>query len=114
MESALIPPAQSWLLFLSGRTLSLLIAAGGLAVFGYLIAMRLIPLLRAAPDPRFDRIPERLRRVLALWLLQWRQPRYLLAGVLHIVLFAGFLCLAVRSAQMVVLGMAEGFARRGL
>ena len=35
--------------------------------------------------------------MLKIWLAQWRQPRYMLAGVLHIVVFFGFLILAARS-----------------
>ncbi len=38
----------------------------------------------------------RLGRVLKFWLVQWKQPRYKLAGTLHIFIFAGFILLAVR------------------
>ena len=59
-------------------------------------------------------VPRRLLLVLKFWLGQWRHPRYLLAGVLHMVLFFGFLALGARSAQMVVLGFRDGFAFPGL
>ena len=51
--------------------------------------------------------------MLRIWLAQWRQPRYMLAGVLHIVVFFGFLILAARSSQMVVLGFVDGFVFPG-
>ena len=52
----------------------------------------------ARPDPRLDRLSTRFARSLQFWLAQWKQPRFLFAGVLHIVLFAGFLaCRFVRS-----------------
>ena len=54
-------------------------------------------------------MPERILLVLKIWLAQWRHPRYMLAGVLHIVLFFGFLILAARSTQLVVLGFVDGF-----
>ena len=92
------------------RVLFLLIPLVGLAWFAWIIARRLAPLLRAAPDPRFQRIPERIRLVLKIWLGQWRQPRYMFAGVLHIVVFFGFLILAARSIQLVLLGFSNGFA----
>ncbi len=50
---------------------------------------------------------ERLFAVLGLWLAQWRQPRYRLAGVLHILIFAGFLVLSVRSVTMVMSGFMD-------
>jgi Fe-S oxidoreductase len=53
-------------------------------------------------------LPRRIGRVLILWLAQGRHPRYLLAGVLHIVLFLGFLALALRSTQLVALGFLDG------
>ena len=81
----------------------LLIAILGLASFAWIIARRLAPLLRGAPDPRFRNIPERIWLVVKLWLAQWRQPRYMLAGVLHIIVFFGFLILAARSIQLVAL-----------
>ncbi len=113
METALISPAKAWLWFLPTWIFSFIIPVVGVAVFTYLIALRLAPMVRAAPDRRFDRIPERIRQVLKIWLAQWRHPRYMLAGVLHIILFAGFLSLSIRSSQMVILGMVEGFVFPG-
>jgi Fe-S oxidoreductase/diacylglycerol kinase len=92
------------------KVLFLLIPLLGLLCFAWIVARRVAPLLRAAPDPRFQRIPERVLLVLKLWLAQWRQPRYMLAGVLHIVVFFGFLILAARSIEMVILGFVDGFS----
>jgi Fe-S oxidoreductase len=77
------------------------------------MARRLEPLRRAAADDRFQRIPERIAAVLKIWLAQWRQPRYRLAGVLHIVIFFGFLILGARSTELVILGFVEGFTLPG-
>lgn len=114
MEIALISPAKAHLFFLPAWSLSLAITLAGIGVFGYLIARRLAPMRQAAPDRRFDNIFERIATVLKIWLAQWRQPRYMAAGLLHIVIFAGFLCLSLRSIQMVILGVVDGFTIPGL
>lgn len=90
------------------RILFALIPLAGLACFGWILARRAAPLLRAAPDPRMGDLPRRILLVLKIWLAQWRHPRYLLAGVLHIVLFFGFLALALRSTQLVLAGVVDG------
>jgi Fe-S oxidoreductase len=94
---------------LPARIFFALVLLTGLGAFAWIIARRVAPLLRGAADPRFDRIPERIVLVLKLWLAQWRQPRYFVAGVLHIVVFFGFLILAVRSTELVILGLVPGF-----
>jgi Fe-S oxidoreductase len=106
-------PATATLAGMPARLLFLLIPLVGLGCFAWIMARRMIPLLRAAPDPRLQRVPVRIYLVLKIWLAQWRHPRYLLAGVLHIVLFLGFLLLAARSTQLVVLGFVDGFTLPG-
>ncbi|HXG57677.1 MAG TPA: (Fe-S)-binding protein [Thermoanaerobaculia bacterium] len=86
-----------------------LIPLTGIGCFTWIMVRRAAPLLRGAPDPRLDHIPQRILLVLKYWLAQWRQPRYFLAGVLHIVVFFGFLILAARSIQLVVLPFAPEF-----
>lgn len=106
-------PATALLGGMPARVLFILIPLIGLACFAWILARRMAPLLRAAPEPRMQRIPKRILLVLEIWLAQWRQPRYLLAGVLHIVVFFGFLVLAARSTELVILGFADGFALPG-
>ena len=107
-------PATATLFGMPAWVLFALIPFVGLACFAWIIARRAVPLRRGAPDPRFERVPERILLVVKIWLAQWRQPRYMLAGVLHIVVFFGFLILAARSMQMVVLGFVPGFVLPGL
>ena len=114
MALAPFSPATAVLAGVPARLLFLLIPLVGVACFAWMIARRLAPLLRAAPDPRFDHLPERALLVLKVWLAQWRHPRYLLAGMLHIVLFLGFLVLGLRSFQLVFLGFMETFTLPGL
>ena len=70
-------PAQvsDWLV--PGRNLFLALQVLGVACFIYIVSKRLVPLLRAQSDPRFDRPVARLARVLKFWLGQWKHPRVL-------------------------------------
>ncbi|MDX1583165.1 MAG: electron transfer flavoprotein, partial [Thermoanaerobaculia bacterium] len=76
-------PASSTIAGMPGSVLFLLVALVGIGIFAWVMARRMVPLFRAETDPRLNRIPERVVRVLKYWLAQWRQPRYMLAGVLH-------------------------------
>jgi len=111
--TSLPSPSQAIYWIIPGRLLFLIIPLFGAGLFAYILAMRLVPLLHAAPDCRLDRPAARLQRILKFWLAQWKQPRYALAGVLHIVIFAGFLVLAVRSLSLIMLGISDHFVMPG-
>ena len=113
MQPALISPASASFLGIPAKIIFILIPLIGIGVFAYIMKRRIEPLLKAAPDHRFNRYAERIRAVLKIWLAQWRHPRYLLAGVLHIIVFFGFLTLAARSTQLVILGFVDGFTLPG-
>ena len=98
----------------SGRTLFLIIHFLGITCFGYIVAMRLVPLLRAERDFRFDRPLDRLGKVLKFGLAQWKHPRYRTAGILHIFIFAGFICLVMRAFYVLIVGVSENFVMPGL
>ncbi|MFH2058804.1 MAG: (Fe-S)-binding protein [Pseudomonadota bacterium] len=93
--------------------LSFILPIVGIGLFTYIIARRIAPLVRANPDHRFDRIDKRIKNLLVVWLGQIRHPRYLLAGVLHIIIFAGFLTLSIRSVSLVIIGFSDGFVLPG-
>ncbi len=112
--SMIIGPA-SYLLFGFFPTVifSFLLPIIGVGAFAYIMARRIAPLVRANPDYRFSNIPARIKNLIVVWLGQIRQPRYMLAGVLHIVIFAGFLILSIRSTSLVVIGLSDGFVLPG-
>jgi Fe-S oxidoreductase len=114
MQSVLIPPSKALYFGLPGQVLFFLIPLIGISIFVYIMIRRVVPLLNAMADPRFDRAGERIRRVLKYWLAQYKHPRYLFAGILHILLFAGFLILSVRSLTLIVTGFVDGFVLPGL
>ncbi len=113
MHTTIISPANASFLGLPTVIFSILIPLLGLVVFTYIMAMRRVPLANAAPDNRFDRPSERISNVLKIWLAQYRQPRYMLAGVVHIVIFFGFLILSIRATSLVVIGFSEDFVLPG-
>ena len=114
MEPALISPAKASVLGIPTVIFSVLIPVAGVALFAYIMAKRVAPLVFSNPDYRFDRIPERIKGVLKLWLAQWKQPRYMLAGVIHIMLFAGFVILSIRSSSLVIIGISDTFVLPGM
>lgn len=91
-----------------------ILVLAALVAFAWVIRKRAALLGRAAPDPRLDHVGQRLARLLVVGFGQSRQPRYLVAGVLHILIFAGFLVLSVRSLTLLGEGFSPGFALPGL
>ncbi|MGO9270881.1 MAG: (Fe-S)-binding protein [Terriglobia bacterium] len=79
----------------------------GLTCLSYIVAKRLTPLLRGERDFRFDRPWTRLGRVLQFWLGQWKHPRYRTAGVIHILIFTGFLVLAIHTFSLLIFGISD-------
>jgi Fe-S oxidoreductase len=107
-----VSQVTSWLV--AGRTLFLIIHILGVAGFAYIVAKRLVPLLRAERDLRFDQPWARLEKVLKFWLGQWKHPRYKTAGTLHILIFAGFILLAMRAFTVLIVGISQNFVMPGL
>jgi Fe-S oxidoreductase len=52
--------------------------------------------------------------VLKFWLGQWKHPRYRAAGTLHILIFAGFVVLAIRAFSVLAAGVSANFVMPGL
>lgn len=102
-------PAQFIVFGIKTQLFALLIPVAALVLFGYIMNKRLIPLYQAAGDDRFNRLGERLAKIGSLWLLQIKQPRYMLAGILHMAIFFGFLVLLLRSFALVFIGFWDGF-----
>ncbi|MBN1932918.1 MAG: (Fe-S)-binding protein [Desulfobacterales bacterium] len=113
METVLISPAKAFVIGIPAVIFSILIPIVGTAVFTYIIAKRLAPIVKAKPDPRCDRVKERVANMFKYAIGQYRQPRYQMAGVIHILIFAGFLILSFRSITLVIMGIADGFALPG-
>jgi len=103
-----IAQASYW--SIPGRYLFLGLHLLGLVCFAYIAARRLAPMLQAQPDFRFDRPFLRLSKVVQFWFAQWRHPRYRFAGIVHILVFIGFLTLASRAFAVLAMGISDNFA----
>ena len=110
MLQALQSPAQATYGLIPGQILFLILNILGLACFAYIVARRLTPLIRGERDVRFDRPLARLEKILQFWLGQWKHPRYRTAGIVHILIFSGFILLATRAFSLLILGISENFA----
>jgi Fe-S oxidoreductase len=113
MVEGIHSPAQATYWLTSGRVLFLFINLLGLACFSYIVARRLTPLVRGERDVRFDRPLIRVGKLVQFWLGQWKHPRYRTAGILHILIFAGFILLATRAFSLLILGISENFVMPG-
>ncbi len=114
MTSIIGPASYKFFGIFHAAFLSFVLPIIGIGIFTYIMARRIAPLVRANPDNRFDHIGKRIENLIVIWLGQIRQPRYMLAGVLHIFIFAGFLILSVRSVSLVIIGFSDGFVFPGL
>jgi Fe-S oxidoreductase len=93
--------------------LCLLLQLLGIASFAYIVTKRLTPLVRAERDIRLDHLWLRSQTVLKFWLGQWKHPRYRFAGVLHLLIFSGFIILATRAFYLLIFGLSQDFTAAG-
>ncbi len=109
MESALISPANASFLGIPTVIFSILIPVLAISIFAYIMAKRLAPMVLAKPDPRLKRIGKRVKYLFKYAILQYRQPRYRLAGIIHIFIFAGFVIISIHSITLVISGIKAGY-----
>jgi Fe-S oxidoreductase len=94
-----------------GITLLLLVA---FALFAWFSARKLAIVGALQPEVRWDQPWERMRTVIGNGLLQQRMiRREWRPGVMHTVIFLGFVSLLVRKLQLIVIGFDEEFALTG-
>ena len=87
----------------------------GLAGFGYLCWRKLAIVAALQPEVRWDNPGRRLGKVLSLGLLQSRMiAGEFRPGVMHTVIFLGFMTLLVRKVQLLVIGYSPTFVYPGL
>ncbi|MFO8084290.1 MAG: hypothetical protein R6U27_08235 [Desulfobacterales bacterium] len=97
MKTALISPAEATVLGIPCVIFSVIIPLVGVGIFAYMIALRLKPLVKACPDPRLDRPAARFFKMIKYAVGQYRHPRYMDAGIIHIIIFAGFVITAAQG-----------------
>jgi len=102
-------PTERVLFGLSGTLLFGLLLLLSVVAFVFSASRRIRVLAAGAPEPRFDRIPLRIRRTLEYAFAQKRMFRDVYAGTFHILIFSGFVVLTVRTIELVVEGLFPGF-----
>ncbi|MCP4575242.1 MAG: 4Fe-4S dicluster domain-containing protein [Deltaproteobacteria bacterium] len=90
---------------ISGYVSMWIIAIVALTVFAFIIRSRIDLLLAGQKDPRFSNLKQRFLDLIEFGFIQKRQPRYLWAGVIHIMIFWGFVVLGLRSLDLVTEGL---------
>ena len=96
--------------------LTALLLAAALGFFAFTLARRFLPLVALRRDQRLDRPGERIRALLRFGFGQKRllDREELLPGLLHVVIFAAFLVLALRTLTLFGMGFQVGFHLPGL
>jgi len=98
------PAAQSYH-GLPGYVLAWAIFLAGISLFAYIIYKRLILFRLTQSDPRLYSIGRRIMGVIVFAVFQKRQPRYFWAGLIHIMIFSGFVVLGLRSLDLITQGL---------
>ncbi|HEY5309908.1 MAG TPA: hypothetical protein VIK97_15450, partial [Casimicrobiaceae bacterium] len=94
-----------------GITLLMIVAFAGFFVLAW---RKLAIVVRLQPEVRWDQPLLRLKRVVIEGLLQSRMIRGdAKAGVMHCVIFVGFMALLARKLELIVIGYAPGFVYPG-
>jgi len=100
-----INPAAEIYLGIPGYIFSWLIFLGGISLFSFVLYRRFLLIRTGQADPRFSSIGKRVIDFIVFGIFQKRQPRYFWAGLIHIIIFSGFIVLALRSIDLVTRGL---------
>ena len=104
-----IHPAITIYLGLPGYAYTWVIAIAGSSLFIYILYKRYLLISSGQTDPRFSSIGRRLFDLMVFGILQKRQPRYLWTGLVHIMIFSGFVILGLRSIDLITQGLNLSF-----
>ncbi|MBM4328667.1 MAG: (Fe-S)-binding protein [Deltaproteobacteria bacterium] len=105
----LLQPADVALAGVPAPAIAFVVLVSAVGFFVYVMRRRINLLRKTLPDPRLDNILQRVKLTLLYGFGQARQPRYPLAGILHILLFAGFMILSLRSLTLIGRGFFADF-----
>lgn len=103
--NTLLHPAGETYIGLPGYVFAWIIFIAALSIFSYIVYRRYLLLRCGQSDPRLSSIGKRILDLIIYGFIQKRQPRYLWAGLIHIMIFWGFVILGLRSADLVTQGL---------
>jgi Fe-S oxidoreductase len=93
---------------ISGQQLAWAIFIIGTSAFCFTILRRIHLMVSGSPDPRFRNAGQRALFLIKDGFFQIRQPRYPMAGIVHIAIFWGFLVLGLHSVELIISGLWPG------
>lgn len=102
-------PADVALAGIPAPLIAFILIVAALALFGFIMSRRIRVLRQGMPDSRFSELGKRIRLALVYGFGQFRQPRYPVGGIIHILLFAGFMILSLRSLTLLGRGFSPEF-----
>lgn len=105
----LLHPTDFSLLGLGGRLWLALLLIIGLGLFIYVISKRIQPMLSAKPDQRFGELGKRLLNALSYFLGQRGLFKEFIPGLMHALIFWGFLIYAIRTLSLFASGFSPIF-----
>ena len=108
-----IYPLRSLYGWCPGAIFSCPFMPSGLTCFLFIIAKRLVPLMRAESDPRFNQPLTRLKKSSSSGWDNGSIPRYKFAGILQSLYFWGFILLGARAFSVLIVGVSEKFVMPG-
>ena len=96
---------------MTAKLLFTLILIAAVGTFAFLMYRRIKVLFAAQPVNRFDRIGERIKGVLIYFLGQKRilDPKHLGAGIMHALIFWGFVAVSLNTIHLIVRVYIPGF-----
>jgi len=106
-----IHPANQVYFGIPGYVFAWVISCSALGLFLYILFKRYRLLRLGRPDPRLSHVIKRFLDLITYGFVQLRQPRYFWAGLIHIVIFWGFMVLGLRSIDLISQGMNLPFLR---
>ncbi len=102
-------PADVALAGIPTPIIALVLLVAALALFSFIMFRRIQLLRQGMPDFRFSDFGKRIWLSLIYGFGQFRQPRYPVGGIIHILLFAGFMILSLRSLTLLGRGFSSRF-----
>jgi Fe-S oxidoreductase len=93
-----------------GNIIFYLLFLSGVGIFGYLLYNRIRLLLVAQKEDRFNRWGERIKSILVFVFGQRRLLNEPFAGIIHIMIFYGFIAFALGTLTIMTEGLLPGFS----
>jgi Fe-S oxidoreductase/nitrate reductase gamma subunit len=109
MTASFVAPTARDYFGIPGTTVFGMLVAATIAVFAYSASRRFQALLAGRRENRADRLVTRVARTVRYAFLQIRMFRDPYAGIMHILIFSGFVVLTIRTSALVVEGFVPAF-----